>query len=190
MNCVYSAARYIKNLQYNDDGEIFDSKTLLYLDEERIVEETKYDGYYAIVSSELNMSDNEVIDIYHDLWKIEETFKISKSDLKTRPVYVTLEEHISSSFSNMFRIASLAESSRIKNEPGSIAGTRRHQRFSAFTLLDSLRKFSCSYMAKNLYSFHYIDDNLSAIESVLDLNLNRKYMTRDEIKKIIAKAKK
>ena len=73
MNCVYSAARYIKNLQYNDDGEIIDSKTLLYLDEERIVEETKYDGYYAIVSSELNMSDNEVIDIYHGLWKIEET---------------------------------------------------------------------------------------------------------------------
>lgn len=45
-------------------------------------------------------------------------------------------------------------------------------------------------MAKYLYSFHYIDDNLSVMESVLDLELNRKYMTRGEIRKIIAKAKK
>ena len=186
----YSAASYIKGLQYNEDGEIIDSKTLLYLDEAKIAKEAQYDGYYAIVTSELDMADRDVIDIYHGLWKIEETFKISKSDLKTRPIYVTLEEHIEAHFLTCFVALVLLRVLELKMNRAQVPGEDGPRCFSAFTLLDSLRRFSCSYMAKNLYSFHYIDDNLSAMESVLDLDLNRKYMTRGEIKKMIAKAKK
>ena len=82
----YSAASYIKGIQINEDGEIVKTNTKLYLDEDKIREEEKYDGYYAIVTSELDKSDNEIIEIYHNLWKIEETFKISKSELRTRPI--------------------------------------------------------------------------------------------------------
>lgn len=49
----------------------------------------KFDGYYAIVTSELKMTDDEIIDAYRSLWKIEESFKITKSELKTRPVHVS-----------------------------------------------------------------------------------------------------
>ena len=62
------AAAYIKGLQYDRDGEIIESKTRLYLDEDRIREEEQYDGYYAIVTSELDKSDTEIIELYQGLW--------------------------------------------------------------------------------------------------------------------------
>ena len=186
----YSAASYIKGLQYNKEGEIIDTKTRLYLDEEKIANEAKYDGYYAIVTSELAMADRDVIDIYHGLWKIEETFKVSKSELRTRPIYVSLEAHIEAHFLTCFVALVLLRTLELKMNRSQVPGEDGPKLFSAFTLLDSLRQFSCSYMAKNLYSFHYIDDNIKAIASVLDLDLDRKYMTRGEIKKIIAKTKK
>lgn len=186
----YSAASYIKGLQYNEEGEIIETKTFLYLDEEKIAEEAKYDGYYAIVTSELDMPDSEVIDIYHGLWKIEETFKISKAELRTRPVWVSLEAHIQAHFLTCFVALVLLRTLELKMNRAQLMADNTPRTFSAFTMLDSLRKFSCSYMAKNLYNFHYIDDNIKAIEQVLEIDLDHKYLTRGEIKKIIAKTKK
>ena len=51
-------------------------------------------GYYKIVSSELNMDDLEIIDKYHGLSRIEDQFRIMKSDLNTRPIFVRTIEHI------------------------------------------------------------------------------------------------
>ena len=89
-------------MQYDKDGEIIETKSVLYLDETRIREEEQYDGYYAIVTSELDTSDQDIIKIYHDLWRIEETFKISKSDFRTRPIYVSLEAHVEAHFLTCF----------------------------------------------------------------------------------------
>ena len=47
-----------------------------------------------IVTSEINMSDNEIYTTYHNLWRIEESFKIMKSQLDARPVYLQNEESI------------------------------------------------------------------------------------------------
>ena len=51
-----------------------------------------------IVTSELDKTDEEIIDIYRQLWRIEETFKITKSELEARPVYVSRKEHIEAHF--------------------------------------------------------------------------------------------
>jgi transposase len=48
------------------------------------------------------MTGNEIIDTYRGLWEIEETFKITKSDLESRPVYVRDEEHINAHFLTCF----------------------------------------------------------------------------------------
>lgn len=44
----------------------------------KISEEEQFDGYYAIVTSELDESDDRIIEIYRGLWRIEESFKITK----------------------------------------------------------------------------------------------------------------
>lgn len=51
-----------------------------------------------IVSSEFDKTPDEIIDIYRGLWRIEETFKVTKSELDARPVYVSRKEHIEAHF--------------------------------------------------------------------------------------------
>ena len=81
----YGAAGYIKDIKFNSKtGEIITDKELV-LDEALIEEEEKYDGYYSIVTSELELSDKEIRDIYRGLARIEDTFKVSKSSIKARP---------------------------------------------------------------------------------------------------------
>ncbi|HCX99891.1 MAG TPA: IS1634 family transposase, partial [Bacteroidales bacterium] len=89
------ALRYVKNIEYNaETGECINTKCIPYLDLDKIREDEKYDGYYAIITSEVDMPDHEVVKAYHGLWEIERSFRITKSNLKSRPVHVSLEQRI------------------------------------------------------------------------------------------------
>jgi len=57
------------------------------LDEDKITQDARFDGYYGIQTSEKNMSAIDIMDAYHTLWKIEESFRIMKSTLEVRPVF-------------------------------------------------------------------------------------------------------
>ena len=63
-------------------------KPVVEIDKEKINEDLKYAGYNLMVTSELDMEPLQVYQTYHCLWKIEESFRITKSYLNARPVYV------------------------------------------------------------------------------------------------------
>ena len=63
-------------------------------DQARIDEDLKYAGYNLLVTSELDMEPLQVYHTYHGLWKIEESFRITKSFLDARPVYLQKKETI------------------------------------------------------------------------------------------------
>ena len=84
----------------------------------------------------------------------------------------------------------LVRALELKLNQANLKGEQGPQVFSTFSLLDSLRQFACSHVAENYYTFHYIDDNIKAIEQVLGLELDRKYRKRSEIRNVIANAKK
>jgi transposase len=54
---------------------------------EKIEADAKYDGYYGIQTSEKEMSPTDVMQAYHTLWKIEESFRIMKSTMEVRPIF-------------------------------------------------------------------------------------------------------
>lgn len=62
--------------------------------EDRISEEAKWDGLYAIITDNTELTSKEVFSIYKTQWKIEECFRILKTDLNARPVHVYKDEHI------------------------------------------------------------------------------------------------
>ena len=64
------------------------------IDEDRISEEAKWDGLYAIITDNTELTSKEVFSIYKTQWKIEECFRILKTDLNARPVHVYKDEHI------------------------------------------------------------------------------------------------
>jgi len=64
------------------------------LDERLIERDQRFDGYYAIQSSEENLKAEEILSAYHSLWKIEESFRIMKHTIEVRPVYHWTERRI------------------------------------------------------------------------------------------------
>ena len=64
------------------------------IDQDKLKEDLKYAGYNLMVTSELDMEPLQIYQTYHSLWKIEESFRITKSYLDARPVYVQKKETI------------------------------------------------------------------------------------------------
>ena len=178
----YGAAKYIKNLVFDKDtGEIMeDAKNLLVFDEEKLKDEAVYDGYYAIVTSEIDMGDNEILDIYHGLWEIEETFKITKSTLETRPVYVSLKDHIEAHFLTCFIALVLVRLLEFKLDG----------KFTTEEIINSLKKYNCSLTEQNLYMFTHYSDVICDIGKMLGMDLGLKYAPLKDIKNKLGKVKK
>lgn len=90
--------QYIKEIHTVDKtGEAAD-KLERVLDENKINEDALYDGYFCIITSELDYDYKKILEVYGSLWKIEESFRITKSDLEVRPIYVSNESRINGHF--------------------------------------------------------------------------------------------
>jgi len=87
----------IKSIQREDYGDSvkyvnFEGSCSMNLD--KIKEDMDLAGFNLIVTSELDKTPQEIYDIYHGLWRIEESFRITKSYLDARPVYLQKKESI------------------------------------------------------------------------------------------------
>ena len=88
----------IKQQVDKSTGEVLDTATHLSVDMDKIQEYLDLLGYYTIMTSEIDKSDHEIINKYHGLSRIEDSFRIIKGDLDGRPVYVQTKEHINGHF--------------------------------------------------------------------------------------------
>jgi transposase len=177
----YGAAKYVKKIDYDKDtGEILTASSLLELNEERLREEEALDGYYIILTSEMDKSDDEIIDIYRGLWRIEESFKVTKSELEARPVYVWTRDHIEAHFLTCFVALTIARILEMKLE----------RKYSIGKLLDTLSRSQCSQLQQNYYVFDYYDDILKDIGKAMDIDFAKRIRTLGEIKKVLADTKK
>ncbi len=100
-----------KNILRNMDPETFkkgpndvtrfiksDKKRSYRLDEERIEEEARYDGFYAMATNIFDMEETEILDLQSRRYKIEDCFKILKTHFGSRPVHHRLEHRIKAHF--------------------------------------------------------------------------------------------
>ena len=166
---------YVQNIAFDKStGEIVDGRELL-LDEAKIAEEEKYDGYYSIVTSELKMSDHEMRETYRGLARIEETFKISKTEFESRPVFVWTNEHIEGHFSTCFTALVLIR--LLQSKLGS--------KYPIGKTIESLRKYNCAQIDTTLYQFLYYDEILDECGKVFHLELNNRYRTREQIRRLL-----
>ena len=179
-NC-YGASKYVKHLVFDKNtGEIIEAKSQLSLDEDKIAEEEKLDGYYMIVSSEMEKTDDEIIDIYRGLWRIEETFKVTKSELEDRPVYMSTKEHIEAHFLTCYLALVLCRVLQYKLD----------KKYSVEKILESLGKSNCYNIEENIYRFNYYDEVLADIGSIINIKYSLKNRTLQDIKKILGMTKK
>lgn len=169
------SASYILNIAFDKStGEIVDEKNLE-LNLAKIEEESKYDGYYSVVTSELNMSDMEMRNIYRGLSQIEATFKISKSEFRSRPVYVRTNDHIDAHFTTCFTSLVLIR----------LLQAKLNNKYPVGKIIESLKKYSCVLLDTNTYKFIYFDDILNSCEKAFDIELSNRYRTRQQIQRLL-----
>jgi len=89
--------KYVKSDSINDiTGEVL--TPIRMVDYELAEDDARYDGYFAIITSEIDWDAQKIRQSYHGLWRIEDSFRITKSDLCARPVFVRTEDHIKGHF--------------------------------------------------------------------------------------------
>ena len=169
----YGVAGYVNNLKFvKGTGEIADTNNLL-LNIEKIQEEEKYDGYYSIVTSEEHLSDIEIRNIYRGLSKIEETFKVTKSGLDARPVWVSRADHIQSHFLTCFISLTIIR----------LLEKRLNNKYPFNQIIETIRKFTSTPIEHDYYIQTFRNEIIKDFENSFDIDLSRKYLTLSEIKK-------
>lgn len=177
----YGAAKYVKKVEYNKEtGEILTASSILDINEDLIREEEALDGYYMLLTSEMDTPDDKIIDMYRGLWRIEESFKITKSELEARPVYVWTNEHIEAHFITCFVALTLSRILEMKLE----------HKYSAGRILESLSKANCSLIQQNYYMFDYFDEVLKDIGDLMNIDFAKRVRTLGDIKQTLADTKK
>ena len=171
----YGAALYVNNIKFDKETGIVSNDSELSLNEERIKEDEKFDGYYSIVTSEENLSDLELRNIYRGLAKIEETFKITKSEFNARPINVRLEDHIDAHFLICFISLVIIR----------ILQTEINNKYTIKNILEKIKNFKCTHEVSNLYKFIGYKPEIQYLNRKLGLNMDKKYDTRENIKKIL-----
>ena len=93
-----------KKNEYGDSGKYVSftdgdgKKACVSINQKAIDNDLTFAGYNLLVTSELNMADTDIYNTYHNLWRIEESFKLMKSDLDARPAFVHKEDTIKGHF--------------------------------------------------------------------------------------------
>lgn len=178
---VHGAAAYIKNITFDKKtGEIFEEpgKKLIY-DEEKAAEDAKYDGYYCIITSELDMPEQRVIEIYRGLSDIEDNFKVSKSDLDIRPVHVSREDRINAHVLTCFISLVILRLIQKKTD----------YKFTPEQIISCLQNISCSLEHENVYLFDYRSNISDEIGKTFGIDFTNKRLRLNEIKNILASSK-
>jgi transposase len=86
----------------DENGESIKLNPYINVDKTKIAFDELFDGINVITTSEVDMQDDEIIEAYGQLNKIEDCFRVTKTDLKTRPVNARTKEHIEAHFLTCF----------------------------------------------------------------------------------------
>lgn len=174
----HGAASYVRNVAFDDDGSVATNRGLS-IDDGAIAEAERYDGYYLICTSEVGWDDGRVLDTYRELWRIEESFRVTKSELEARPVFVWTTPRIEAHFLTCYVGLVIL---RLLQRATGIHASRIREEIAAM---------SCSALYANWWLFdHRTDESDAMLEAVGVPELRRKNMRTGEVRAAFAKAKR
>ena len=189
-----SLKAFLKSEYINKDtGEIVSSSKLkAQIDMDKVNAYIGQMGYYQIITSELEMNPLEVIDKYHGLSRIEDQFKIMKSALNTRPIFVRKANHIEAHL--LICLIALIIIRIIQNKivnSGLIKLTEDEKKYnwscglSATRIQEALNKWQVDKLPNDYYRFLSINDkDLKLILDAFNIQIPVKLFRKMELKKI------
>lgn len=170
---TFGMKKYIQTEEMDTTtGEIKHTKTVATFDKEKYERDTALDGYYALVTNDLSLSAFEVVKAYKGLYRIEESFRVTKSDLEGRPVYVWNDAHIRGHFLTCYIALTLYRLLQVKMD----------QQYSVKTLQEALKSAQAVKLEKDIYLLHTTTDVFRAINRLFTQTLDYKRMRLEDLR--------
>jgi transposase len=162
-----------KYVNFTDaDGE----KAVVQINQSAIDEDLRLAGYNLLVTSEVEMKDMDVYNTYHNLWRIEESFRIMKSDLDARPVFLQKEDSIKGHFLICYLTVLLERIFQFKVLEDKYSSTEIFSFIKGF----KATKAESKYINTTTYS-----DFIQDLSNRLDLPLTNYFLSETQIKSVL-----
>ena len=157
------------------------------IDFDRVAEYRKSMGYYQIVTSELTMDPQDVIEKYHGLTQIEDQFRVMKSGLEARPFHVRTPEHMEAHvLICMISLIMLRLIQKRIIRSGLVNVDKQafwNTGLSCERIQQALNKWKVDLMPADLYRFMDVDDpDLKLILDAFDIKIPLKLYRKAELK--------
>ena len=169
-------------------GEVIHGNELMgFIDEDKLSKNTEFYGYYQIISSELELTETEIIEKYHGLSQIENQFRIMKNTMETRPMYVQKRERIEAHLTVclisliMMRLIQYM----IKKNPSVTLdeGLMWHEGLSANRIQEALNRFKVDELAQGYYRFEGHNNlDVQLLWESFGLNIEKKLYTTGQLR--------
>ncbi len=171
--------RFIETIATTSQGEVAEENHYN-INEEKITEESKYDGLYAVCT---NLEDdvNSIIKTNHNRWEIEESFRIMKSEFKSRPVYLSRGDRIKAHFVTCFLALLIFRylEKKLNNE------------YTAYEIIDTLKAMDLKLENTGYYSPNYTRTNLTdKLHEVYNFRTDYEVINEKNLKKIFLTTKR
>uniref|UniRef100_UPI000B233097 IS1634 family transposase n=2 Tax=Bacillus massilionigeriensis TaxID=1805475 RepID=UPI000B233097 len=171
--------RFIKATHVTNNGEIA-NKTQAILNQEQIDNEKMYDGFYAVCTN-LESTVEEIIKINHGRWEIEETFRILKSEFRSRPVYLQKDTQIKAHFLTCFLSLLIYR----------ILEKKLDEQFTCHELINTLKEMKMLETDGEGYIPTYTRTKVTdALHDAFGFRTDFEIVTQKEMKKILKQTKK
>ena len=171
--------RFIKTLNVTKDGELAD-KSIYSIDQNMIDEEAKYDGLYAVCTN-LEDSVEDIIRVNKRRWEIEESFRIMKTDFKSRPIYHSRDEMIKAHFITCFLALIIYRYVEKKLD----------EKYTAPEIIETLRDMNMKLENECSYIPNYIRTDLTDdLHEKFGFRTDFEIISEKNIKKILKQTKK
>ncbi|MGN0993003.1 MAG: IS1634 family transposase [Bacilli bacterium] len=169
-------------------GEIIKTKPLIVLLEDKIQKYKDTMGYYMIITSEIDTDDRDIINRYHGLSRIEDSFRIIKNDLEGRPVFVWTEEHIRAHFLICFIALTIIRIIQYKilkfQNKSTLNVDGWEQGITADKLKHTLKAFQSDKINDEYFKISNINEEMKIILNSFKIDFNFKNYTFKEIKEL------
>jgi transposase len=170
----FGLKKYFKKTIYNKEtGEIVKTKNHYEFNQEKYERDIALDGYYAIVTNDLELTPFDIIDKYRQLSIIEDSFRVTKTDLEGRPVYVWTDEHIKGHFLTCF--ISLTLYRLLQLETGN--------KYSVNRLKEALNSAMMIEMSNGISHMNKISEIIDEMAKKYNLDLTKEFYKSEVLKK-------
>lgn len=171
-----------KKAEYGDAGKYVDftdgdgKKAEVCIRQDAIDKDLMLAGYNLLVTSEIEMDDRDIYDTYHNLWRIEESFKIMKSDLDARPAFCQKEDTIKGHFLICYLTVLLERIFQFKV---------LENRYSTCDIFRFIKEFRVTKAETKYINTATASDIITELSMRLKLPLTNYFLTESQIKAIL-----